>query len=247
MIARVLSQLWGVLLLLIAWQAWVSLGDYNTIVMPPPLAVFADLVTTPGAYFVPTAATLAVAAGGLLAGMVLGTVLALLVWSSRLLSGMLSPLALVFSAIPVVCMIPVLARLFGYDQKTVLAIVMVITFFPTVVFCSAGLRAVPPGSEDVFRVFGSSRWTRLIRLAMPSAVPNLMIALRITAGQSIIAAMIAEFLMGTSGLGHLFAVTHADFHMERAIGASVVAITLSTLIYVATAVAERWARAAMTE
>jgi ABC-type nitrate/sulfonate/bicarbonate transport system permease component len=88
---------------------------------------------------------------------------------------------------------------------------------------------------------------RLVRLAVPSAVPNVMIALRITAGQRIVAAMVAEFLMGTSGLGHLFAVTHADFHMERAIGASVVAIVLSTLIYVSTAAAERWARTRMAD
>jgi NitT/TauT family transport system permease protein len=241
-VIRAISQLWGILLLLAGWQLWVWLGGYNAIVMPPPMAVFADLVTAPLEYLRPTLSTLLIAAFGLMGGMALGIGLALLAWSSRLLNGMLSPLALVFSAIPVVCLIPVLARLFGYDQKTVFAVVVVITFFPSFVFCAAGLRAVPPSSEDLFRVLGSSTGSRLLRLAIPSAVPSIMVALRITAAQSILAAMVAEFLMGTSGLGHLFAVTHADFKMERAIGASIVAIVLSTLIYLLTARAEAWAR-----
>jgi len=241
-VIRALSQFWGILLLLIGWQLWVSLGDYNAIVMPRPTAVFADLAAAPMAYLEPAGFTLLISAFGLLGGLLFGILLAALAWMSRLLNGLLSPLALIFSAIPVVCMIPVLARLFGYDQRTVLAVVVVITFFPAFVFCASGLRAVPPGSEDLFSVLGGSRWSRLWRLALPSAIPNVAIALRITAAQSILAAMVAEFLMGTRGLGQLFSVTHADFRMERAIGASVVAIVLSVATYLASAGIERFVR-----
>ena len=243
MIRRVFAETWGLWLLLAGWQAWVSLAGYNAIVMPRPADVFGDLAAAPGAYLGPTATTLATAALGLAGGLLLGCGLAVLAYASRLLDGLLTPLGLVFSSIPVVCLIPVLARLFGYDQRTVLAAVVVITFFPAFVFAGAGLRATPPMSEALFAVLGARGWVRLVRLALPSAVPNTMIAFRVTAAQSILAAMVAEFLMGTGGLGQMLAASRADFQMSRAIGASLVAMALSTVVYVATAAIERRVRA----
>jgi len=237
-----LSQIWGILLLFLAWQLWVTAGAYNAIVIPRPLDVLADLVTDPSAYLEPTAATVLVAVLGLALGTLLGAGLAIAAWTSRVLAGMLTPLGLVFSSVPVVCLIPVLARLFGYDERTVLAVVAVITFFPCFVFTAAGLRATPPMTAELFRSLGARRAKVLLRLALPAAVPQMMIALRVTAAQSILAAMVAEFLMGTGGLGNLFAVSHTDFKMSRAFGASLVAMVLSTVVYAATARAERRVR-----
>jgi NitT/TauT family transport system permease protein len=233
---------WGVLLLLAVWQIWVELAGYNAIVMPRPSAVFGDLMRDPSAYVGPALATLAVAFGGLLGGIALSLGLAILGWLSGFLRGLVIPLAVMFSAIPVVAIIPILARLLGYGQGTVLAVVVIITFFPSFVFGSAGLRALPPLSEDLFHVLGAGRWTVLKRLALPAAVPNLMIAIRLAAAHSVLAAMVAEFLMGTSGLGELFATTRADFKMDRAIGASLVAMALSVTIYLVAAAAERRVR-----
>ncbi|MBV8538065.1 MAG: ABC transporter permease subunit [Alphaproteobacteria bacterium] len=236
------SQLWGILLLFAGWQIWVAAGAYNAIVLPRPLDVLTDLVTEPAAYLEPTAATVVVAGLGLGLGVLLGTGLAIAAWTSRVLAGMLTPLGLVFSSVPVVCLIPVLARLFGYDERTVLAVVAVITFFPCLVFTAAGLRATPPMTAELFQSLGASRRKLLYHLALPAAIPQMMIALRVTAAQSILAAMVAEFLMGTGGLGNLFAVSHSDFQMSRAFGASLVAMALSTAVYAATASAERRVR-----
>jgi ABC-type nitrate/sulfonate/bicarbonate transport system permease component len=46
---RFLVQSWGLILLIIAWQVWVSATGFNAIVMPAPLAVLEDLGGNPGA------------------------------------------------------------------------------------------------------------------------------------------------------------------------------------------------------
>jgi ABC-type nitrate/sulfonate/bicarbonate transport system permease component len=187
---RVIAQSWGIVLLLLAWQAWVTITGYNAIVMPSPREVFADLVDHADAYLAPTGATVLVAILGTACGFSVGIAMALASWASRVVGGMLLPLGLIFSSIPVVCLIPVLARVLGYGEQTVGAIVAVLTFFPTFIYTSAGLRAAPPMTPELFQVFGARRLTLLARLALPAAVPNMMIALRIGAAQSIIAAMI---------------------------------------------------------
>ncbi|MDE1996538.1 MAG: ABC transporter permease subunit, partial [Rhizobiaceae bacterium] len=150
------SRYWGVMAVLLVWQGWVSITGVNAIVMPPPASVIADIFTSPGVYLQNGGQTLLLAALGLVIGMALGTLIAVIAWTSRVMSGILVPLSLIFSSVPVVTLIPVLARIFGYDVKTVLAIVVIISFFPAFVFTSAGLKALPPGSDDLFTVLGAS-------------------------------------------------------------------------------------------
>jgi ABC-type nitrate/sulfonate/bicarbonate transport system permease component len=130
-----------------------------------------------------------------------------------------------------VCLIPVIARLLGYDSRTELAAIAVMTFFPSYVYCTAGLRQLPAMSRDVFFVLHASRWQDLRLLALPAALPSLAAALRVGATFSILVALLAEYLMQTGGLGALIAVTMQQFHLARALGASALAMALSAALF----------------
>ena len=82
----------------------------------------------------------------------------------------------------------------------------------------------------------------LARLALPSALPNLAIAFKLASAHAILAAMVAEFLMGTTGLGYLFAKTKADFQTEQAFGASLVATVISAAAFLAAGWVEKKVR-----
>ena len=86
-------------------------------------------------------------------------------------------------------------------------------------------------SSDVFQVLHASRWQRLRLLALPAALPSLAVALRVGATYSVLVALLAEYLMQTGGLGTLFAVTMQQFHLARALGASVLAMAMSAALY----------------
>ncbi len=240
---RLILDLWPVFLLLLLWQIWVSAAGYSSIVLVPPGAVLSDLLHFPGAYLSPALHTLAFALGGLSVGMALGLLLALAAWLSELLAGITTPFALLLSSTPVVCLIPVIARLFGYENRTELIAIAVMTFFPSFVYCTAGLRQLPAMSGDVLLVLQASRWQTLRLLALPAALPSLATALRVGATYSVLVALVAEYLMQTGGLGTLFAVTMQQFHLARALGASALAMALSVALFEATrAIEERVSR-----
>jgi ABC-type nitrate/sulfonate/bicarbonate transport system permease component len=245
-VVRFLAAFWGIALLLAAWQGWVSVNGLNAIVMPSPGAVVAAVFADPGPLLAGGARTLGLAVAGLAIGLAVGTGFAVLCWASRLLDGMLTPLSVVFASVPVVALIPVIARLLGYDIRTEIAIVAIICFLPGFVFTGAGLRAPPPGSADLLRALGAGRWTTLWRLALPSAVPSWMVAFRLAAPQSVLAAMVAEFLMGTEGLGSLFRTARDELDMDRALALSAVATVASIMVFLAALAAERRARERMT-
>jgi ABC-type nitrate/sulfonate/bicarbonate transport system permease component len=230
---------WGIFLLVLAWEAWVVAMGFNSIVMPRPLGVLRDLLAAPEVYGQNAVYTIAAAFIGLILGMAFGTLLAVIAWLSTALKGLLTPLTVLFSSVPVVTIVPIIARLLGYDFTTVLAIVVIICFFPAFVFTTAGLDALPPGAEDLFRVLGARTPARLVFLALPAALPNWSVGLRVAAGHAVLGAMVAEYLMGTAGLGYLFAETKSDFNMERAFGATVLATIVSVAFFLAALAAER--------
>src|SRR3954469_19443134 len=94
-LGRLVSRYWTVAAFVVAWQLWSWLSGVNQIVVPPPALVFTDVAGNIGAYLPDLGWTLAMSAGGLVAGMALGTGMAVAVWASRILSGLVTPLALV--------------------------------------------------------------------------------------------------------------------------------------------------------
>ena len=124
MIRRIFSTYWGIFLLLAAWQAWVVANRFNPIVMPTPAGVFVDLITHPAVYLYNSGITFAVALAGLIGGFLIGTILAIIIWFSPFLSGLVSPLAVLFSSVPVVTLIPIIARVLGYNFLTEVTIVV---------------------------------------------------------------------------------------------------------------------------
>jgi ABC-type nitrate/sulfonate/bicarbonate transport system permease component len=228
---RLIVELWPVALLLLVWQAWASAAGYNSIVLVAPGAVCSDLLHSPEAYLLPALHTLAFALAGLGVGMSVGLVLACAAWLSEFLAGITTPFALLLSSTPVVCLIPIIARLFGYASRTELIAIGVMTFFPCFVYLSAGLRQLPTMSRDVMLVLHASRLQNLRLLALPAALPAFAAALRVGATLSVLVALLAEYLMQTGGLGTLFAVTMQQFHLARALGASVLAMALSLALF----------------
>jgi NitT/TauT family transport system permease protein len=144
-VRRFVSLYWPALVLLGLWQGWVSLAHVPAIVMPAPLAVGAELAGHPGFYAREGLTTLGVALAGLVAGAAISVALAAGAWFSPYATAALTWPVLLIQATPIVALMPVVARVLGYDQRTVVASAALITVFPTLSLAAAGLRALPRG------------------------------------------------------------------------------------------------------
>lgn len=236
------SQLWVVALLIVGWWLWVEFESVPELVAPSPGATFRALADDPGLYADQTVATLFSAVGGLALGLLLGTSLALVSSLSAALRSTLSPIVVIMPTVPIVVLIPLLARLFGFSQTTVLVIAALIAFFPIYVFALSGLRARPAGADNVFSALGCPLHRRIALLAIPSATPNVLTGVRITASTVFLAALTAEWLMGSNGLGFLFSTSRASFENSVAWGAIVIAVIFAVLTYQLASALERWGR-----
>jgi putative hydroxymethylpyrimidine transport system permease protein len=236
------SLFWTSAALVGVWQVWVWLSHIDALVAPSPAAVLLDLVLHPDVYVTSVATTLLVAALGLGLGMALGLVLSVLTYFSPFLAGVITPGAMLLRTVPVVAIIPVIARVLGYGQNTLIGVAVLISFFPAFVLIDSGLRAVPAGSQDLFTVLGAGRRTRLFRLALPAALPNALVALRLSAASCILVAVLSQYLIGTDGLGYALANARAYHQPARAWGIAVMTTALAVASFLNASRLERWGR-----
>jgi sulfonate transport system permease protein len=246
MIWRCLGPMTAIGVLVAAWQAWVTLAHIDPILVPGPLAVERALIGDPGTLAVATLHTAYIALGGVVIGVAGGVVFALLAYWSAVMSGLVVPSTIILRAIPVVAMIPVIARVLGFTDRTVLAVAVIITFFPAFGLAASGLRATPPGSEDLFSVLSASREAEILHLRLPASVPHLLTAIRVSAPNAVLGALAAEWLIGQQGLGNVFGESSIDLVPGLAWGAIVAAIVMSVAAFGLATVIEtrgrnRWA------
>jgi NitT/TauT family transport system permease protein len=125
------------------------------------------------------------------------------------------PLMLGMFAIPKVALAPLIIVWFGIylAPKVVLAasLVLFIVYFNTV----AGIASVNPRMNEVLRVMGASRLALLTKLTLPSAMPYIFTAMRITVPGALIGAIIGEFLSSNRGIGFLIAAASSRYDTAR--------------------------------
>ena len=121
---------------------------------------------------------------------------------------------------------PLLAIWFGFGIGPKVAIAALITFFPMLVNAVVGLRSVDPQALDALHVLAASRWEVFRRLRFPSSLPYVFAALRISVPLSLVGAVVAEFLSGSSGMGQLILIANGAFDTPALFGAVFVLATL---------------------
>jgi NitT/TauT family transport system permease protein len=164
--------------------------------------------------------------------MVLGALLAVFAWWSPVFRGVVTPGLLLVQSFPVVALVPVLTALLGYDVKTVYAITVVVSLFPAFAFTRAGMELPTQAMRDVFTVTGTPRRRLLIHMVMPAAVSRILLALRLSATSCILSALLAEFLMGTRGLGHIIGLAQSTQQLPEAYAAALIGSAMSLLSFV---------------
>ena len=133
-----------------------------------------------------------VAFGGLLITIVIGCTLAILMSQAKWVESAVYPYLVALQAVPVLAVIPLIYSVFGGGLAPRFFVCIMIAFFPIVTNTLFGLNSADPGQHDLFTLRNASRWTRLVKLQLPSALPNIFTGFRISAGLSVIGAVVGE-------------------------------------------------------
>ena len=224
---------------ILAWEAWVRAAGVPVYIVPAPSAVIARLAGDFGFFALHGGITLAEALAGFALGAGVAFIGATLMAHSRFLERSLLPIAVLVKVTPIVAVAPLFVIWFGFGSLPKVLIASLITFFPVLVNAMIGLRAVNPGALDIFRSLHASRTETYLKLRLPSSLPYLFAAFRISIPLSVIGAVVGEWFSGDRGLGSVIIVAHNNLDMPTLFSAILVLAFLGIALTILTAYAER--------
>lgn len=218
---------------LLAWQAVAHLSALPSFILPGPADVWSRFLraASDGSLLRNTLVTLAEILSGLLAGVLVATILGYLVAKSRLLENLLSPYLVASQAVPLVAIAPLLVIWFGPGMFSKVLICALIVFFPVLVNTIVGVRAVPPALYDLMLSLRATRREILTKLEVPAALPVFLGGLRIGATLSVIGAVVGELVGANSGLGFMINVGRGQYDTALVFVAVFTLVALALALY----------------
>ena len=187
--------------LLLLWQAVCSLGVVPRYMLPSPAQVVEAFVSELPLLFENSLITLQEAFLGLILGVTVGFVAAVLMDGFEILYKAFYPLLILTQTIPSVAIAPLLVLWFGYEMTPKVILIVISTFFPVTVGLLEGFRSADADAIGLLRSMGANRLQIFRYIKFPSALPQLFSGLRIAAAYSVVGAVISEWLGGFGGLG----------------------------------------------
>jgi NitT/TauT family transport system permease protein len=177
--------------------------------------------------------TAEVSLAGLVIAIVIGTVFAVIMSQARWLEDSLYPWAVVLQTIPILAIIPVIGFWFGYGYGARLIVCVLISLFPVTTNTLFGLKSADRAHRDLFRLRGASRWQVLTKLQLPGALPSIFTGWRISAGLSVIGAIVGDFFFqqGPVGLGRLINGYTQQLQSDQLFAAVIVASLLGLAVF----------------
>jgi NitT/TauT family transport system permease protein len=226
------------LIFLGAWYliSYVMLDPDRRFLLPPPQQVVKLSFLDPyyrNELLSALGLSAAVALTGLGIAITLGMTFAILMSQARWIERSLYPYAVILQCIPILALVPLIGFWFDYGYFSRIIVCVMIALFPIISNTFFGLQSIDQEQQDLFRLRGAGRLTRLVKLQLPAAMPAIFTGLQISATLSVIGAIVADFFFkqGEAGIGIRIELYRSHLQSEQMFAAVFLASALGVVVF----------------
>jgi ABC-type nitrate/sulfonate/bicarbonate transport system permease component len=106
-------------------------------------------------------------------------------------------------SMPMVAMVPLIVLWFGFKVPAKVIIVFLFMVFPILLNTYQGVKDVDRNLQEVARSFCSTEEQLWRHLIIPSAIPFIVVGVRLAIGRGLVGMIVAEFYTSVTGLGYM--------------------------------------------
>lgn len=173
---------------------------------------------TGGEFLGDLAFSMRAAVTGYLIGAVSGVLMGFLLSAARKIAEILNPYILAIYGIPRIALAPLFIVWFGIGIQSKIYMAALMAFFLSFFNTYTGVRQVERNYVNIARVAGASRLDINRKVVLPAASPWIIAGLRISIPYALVAALVAEFIASTQGLGYRIALMSQQFNTTGVMG-----------------------------
>ena len=225
-------------LTVLAWHLYVTINEVPHYILPGPVMVFKTVIADWGLLLPAMLTTFRLTILALFFAILGGVALAVAFTQSKWAEMSFFPYAVILQVTPVIAIAPLLQIYVESAFVAALLCAWIVAFFPILSNTTIGLKSADHNLEDLFTIYGASRWQRLRFLSAPSALPYFLGGLKIAGGLALIGAVVAEFVIGRAGTGLGLASTLLEasyrYNFGRLYAALILISAMGVVIFAAT-------------
>lgn len=201
---------------ILLWQFYPEIFGANQFWLSRPSLILAKAVELhrEGILWPSIGVTVAETLIGLAAGCVVGVGIGVAIGISRPMREIFEPFLLVANAFPKIAMAPLFMVWFGIGFMLKVAVAFSLVVVVMALSTYSGMRTIRQELVNNARTMGASEIQIFSKIVMPSIMPWLFAAFRVSLTFALIGAVLGEFIAAQSGLGYMIDEGMTSFNSE---------------------------------
>ena len=174
-------------------------------ILPTPLKILSTswLLLSNGELFTHLLASGQRVVFGFLLGTIAAIILGVATGFSKIVQQIIDPSLQMLRTVPLLSLIPLFILWFGVGEFGKVLMIALGAFFPVYVNIFLGIRLVDQKLYEVTGILQYSFKDKLTKLIFPSAMPNILLGLRLAMGTSWLVLVVSEMMGTNAGIGYM--------------------------------------------
>jgi NitT/TauT family transport system permease protein len=198
--------------LIALWELLVHVIDVPEYLVPSPSRILEEISAKRVSLMQDLATTSLESALGFVVANVFSLLVATAFFYWRSVERAVLPLLIALKSVPIIATAPLLVLWFGYGLSSKVVMAAIVALFPLVIGAITGIRSVSVESVDLLRSLSATRWELLMKLCLPTAVPHIIAALKVSSTLAVVGAIVGELTGARRGLG--FTILMASYNVN---------------------------------
>lgn len=244
--SRTRSLLWRFVtpvVVVAVWQIAASAGWLSPQILAAPSSVLRSLAELwqSGQLLDFLGASARRAGLGVVIGLTVGAGLGIVSGLTALGEDLIDPTMQMFRAVPFLALVPLFLAWFGVEETFKVVLIAVASIAPMYAYTYLGVRGVDRKIVEAARGYGVEGLALVRQVIVPTALPNLMMGVRISLSVSLTGLIAAEQIGTTEGIGYLVSLSQQYFRNDYMVLCIVLYAVIGLLIDAAVRLVERLA------
>lgn len=210
------TQIMIMLLIMLVWELAANARFIDPFITSQPSRILKTMVHLhrEGTLYLHIWVTLVETFWGFVLGTGGGFLFAVGLWWSHSWHEISEPYLVVLNAIPKVALGPLLIVWLGNGSAAIIGMALLISIVVTIITMIGGFLEVDPAKIKLLQAFGASRLQILLKVVLPSSLPCIISAIKVSVGLCLVGVIMGEFLVSKAGLGYLIVYGSQVFKLD---------------------------------
>ncbi len=218
---------------LVIWELLARFKLINTFTFSSPIRICKTLIKlmNDGSLFSHLWVSLYEVLISFILASVIGLIVAIILWNSKILSKIMDPYLTVLNSLPKVALGPLIIIWVGASINSIIFMSLLISTFITIINIYNGFNSTDETYLTLMKSFKATKYQIFTKVVFPSNLVNIVSALKINISMNLIGVIMGELLVSKEGIGYLIMYGSQVFNIDLVITGVFILGIISYLMY----------------